>query len=202
MATNLLRGGGKLFKVEVTGVRELQLNLRALIRDLGVEEQIVAKAEAYEVIADAADSIRDVARRNARSQGWPDQVVDAIFSFKDFSKAKTKKQKAAMVGIRTGAPPHLELHTRQQKGLYVEWFPGRSKSTRAKSLVLPGTKSAKGDGSLQKVGMSLGRMFESGTSKMKARPAFRPAVLSERGNVLAKIRAGLGAIVARYNNAA
>ncbi len=202
MATNILRGGGKLFKVQVTGVRELQLNLRGLIRDLGVDEQITAKAEAYNVIAEAADMIRDAARQNARSQNWPAQVVDAIFSYKDVSKAKTKKQRAALVGVRTGAPPHLELHTKQQKGLYVEWFPGRSQSRRAKSLVIPGTLSAKGDGSKQKVGMSLARMFESGTSKMRARPAFRPAVLSQRGNVLEKIRSGLGAIIQRYNNAA
>lgn len=171
--------------VAVSGLKEMQANVsrildamdgRELQADLG---QLAAKGAA--LLEAAADA-----------QNWPKDAVDSIFVYSQLApnERRRKSGPSALFGFRKRG--------RKQpwaKG-YREWFPGRSKSTRAKSLVLPGLKSK--TGGLQKVGMSLATMFEFGTSKLRARPALRPTIAKLRSIYPAEVGAILQKILAKH----
>ena len=201
--TDITRSGrGKVIRTEIDGLKELEATVRDLIalgdEGLSVGQRAArtrqAQQKLYDVLGEGAGMLKARVKANAEAQGWPKAVIAAIFTYADMAKDR-RKRRAALAGVRKGAPPRRDMK------IYREWYPGRSKSMRAKSLVLPGTKSAKGTG-LQKIGMSLASMFEYGTSKMSARPAFRPALKAAQQQVLQHIANGYKYVIEHFTEAA
>lgn len=125
---------------------------------------------------EAAHIVRDRARGNAQSGGVPKRLYSgsrpAIFAFTEFDAARDKKrQRSALVGVRTGAPP------RKDPRLYVEW--GKAGGRK---------------------GMSLARIFESGTRHgIRPRRYFRSAIFATRGRVLSVLTDGYRRAVDIFN---
>lgn len=125
----------------------------------------------------AANVVRDQARKNAASGNAPRRLYSgskpAIFSFAEFDASdNSRRNRSAMVGVRTGAPP------RKDSRLYVEW--------------------GKRSGHLK--GMSLGRIFESGTKRgIKPRRFFRNAWFSTRSKVLSILTSAYTEAIRRFN---
>jgi hypothetical protein len=148
---------GKLIRAEWKGVKQLEDEVEGLLEHLeGKREQSGIRSIDREVVGPAAEIIRDSIASRTISQRWPRAVSDAAFAFTDLSKVQGKKRQA-LVGIPTGAPQgkRPSIRTRENpRGLYVEW----------------------GKRSGAKRGMSLARIFESGTKKFAARPVMQQAV--------------------------
>lgn len=178
-------------KSGIEGAKELASKLRAM------KSEVVGK-EAQAVIAEAADELAVRVRMNAQAVGVPHDVLEDVFSYNRLPR--DRKRVSSLVGIRKRG------RSRPYAKAYREWFPGRKtkqgatkRPKSAKSLVLPGTMSAKGAlFGLQKIGESLATMFELGTSLMPARPFFRPAVESMRLMILGMILSGYSSIINRY----
>lgn len=129
---------------------------------------------------------------SARAKGWPRRAIDSIFAYSKLDPNESRRKgPSALFGFRKRG------RSQPYAPGYVEWNPGRSKSKRAKSLVIPGVKAK--DGALQKVGMSLATMFEFGTSKMRARPALRETIATMRAIYPAAVGAILQNIFAKHN---
>lgn len=202
--TDITRSGGKRTRTEVEGLRELEAKVRDLLAlddtgSLGQRSARVQRArkELYGVLGEGAAMLKREIQSRAEARGWPKAVIAAVFTYADARKDQGKRRQAALAGIRKGAPPRRDMK------IYREWFPGRSRSRRAKKLVIPGTISAKGAKyGLQKIGMSLAAMFEFGTSKMAARPAFRPALKAVQSTVLQQIAGGYKRVIETLAGAA
>lgn len=182
MATrNLARNGGKKFQSEITGIKELEAKFRDLValfetQKSGRSKVLQLRTEISDTLQTAAGFIANEARSNAESNNAPRSVINAIFSFANPAKDKPNRS-AALVGIN-----------KKRSGL-ITWFAGKhSKSPRAK--VPPGGK----------VSMSLAAMFEGGTTKMRARPSFGPAVQSQRGRALDYIVSQYKTILEKFND--
>jgi hypothetical protein len=181
---NLLRGKG----VEIEGLRALEAkldDLMALGWAGGSARARAARQDLHEALRGAAEMVKSAVRTKAMAAGWPKATVAAIFSYADPRQDKPARSNA-LAGIRKGAPP------RKDDAIYREWFPGRSQSRRAKRLIIPGDRGASG---LQKIGMSLATMFEFGTSKMAARPAFRPAIAAIKTQVVRRLAEGYRRVI-------
>lgn len=133
------------------GIPEVQAKIKEILEQTsGNEAGANARNRVRELVGEAAKTIKEKAVSNATSQGWPKQVVNSIFTFNDPAKDKPKRT-AALVGIN------------KQKSMLQWTAAANPKSPKAK--VSPGGKIA----------MSLATMYEFGTSRMKAKPAFRKA---------------------------
>src|SRR4051794_16966808 len=62
---NIARGGGKAFKVEVTGLKELERKVKALL-----PENPAMRKDLYGVVGGGAEELRDEMRSAARAAGW------------------------------------------------------------------------------------------------------------------------------------
>jgi len=196
---NIARGGGKKFKVDIQGLKELETKLRALKMD---NPQIVG--EIYHVVGAAADNLRDDMRSAARSAGWGaekavrrkgvattkaitmktfqssdgkvltgDDAINSIFSF-DEPRGGTNKI-SALAGLN-------------KKRTMVRWKAGKHpKSKNAK--VAPGGE----------VAMAFASMLEFGTSIHRSRPAIRKAVQSGRQRIIDTIAKGFTALIEKYS---
>jgi hypothetical protein len=99
---------------------------------------------------------RDTIRAAATGLGWPKRTIRTIFKYSDLKADELPRSvRSSLVGVRKGAPPRLD------REIYKEWRASASKNPKAN----------RGKGEL--LGMSLAAMFEFGTSKIQARPAFR-----------------------------
>jgi HK97 gp10 family phage protein len=176
---NLTRGGGKRLKSRIEGVKELEAKFRDLISLFQDKAATSGKArllkrEVTETLHGAADMIAREARSNAASQNVPSRVQRSIFTYANPAKDKPRRS-AALVGVN-------------KKRSMVEWVAApNNKSPRAKV------------GAGGKVAMSLAAMFERGTSRMKARPYFTPAVKSMRERALSYLIHGYKAILEKFN---
>jgi hypothetical protein len=204
-------------KVQMLGLKECRLTMRDLMQtvadddSLSVGEKSTATRWASERLsqyaAEAAQDIRDEARRRATSQGWPPAVIAAIFKYNDPNAPKKKNRKAALVGVRKGTPLRsVGNRIVNPRGVYVEWHARtamtklRWRGKRKRDKVIAGGEfSAKG----RKLGMGLGTIMEFGsrnatafTSKpWPARPAFVPAVMARKGPAMEKLVDGYKAVV-------
>ena len=170
---NLTRGR----KSELLGVKELEQKLRDmnslfLPRATGKAQRL--RREMTEVLKDSAGIIATEARSNAAAQNVPQRVQRSIFTFTDPAKDKPGKH-GALVGVN-------------KRRTMVEWTARNSFSPRAKAA--PGSKIA----------MSLASMFERGTTRMKARPYFTPAVKTMGGKALDVLVRGYKAILEKFND--
>lgn len=169
-----------VIKCQVANLRELKMRFSDIGKAVDglktTQFQAVSKGiqEGYKI---AANVVRDQARKNAASGNVPRRLYSgakpAIFSFADFDAATDKRgMRSAMVGVRTGAPP------RKDSRLYVEW--------------------GKRGGHMK--GMSLGRIFESGTKRgIKPRRFFRSAWFATRSKVLSILTSAYTEAIRRFN---
>jgi len=146
---------GKFARVEWKGVKELQAELKEFVAHCEGTGRMAAIRAIDEVVKAPAEFMRDTIRTRQQGSRWNAAVIGATFAATDLSERQGKKR-MALVGVPTGSPRgrHPDVRSASNpKGIYVEW----------------GKRSGK------IVGMSLARIFESGTRKFPARPAIEPA---------------------------
>jgi len=129
----------------------------------------------HSVLRDAVGVIKDKAIQNAESQNWHPEAVKSIFTFADPQKGP-RKRTSALVGIGKWRT-------------MLEWRAGRTPPKHPLKDVA--RKVAPGG----RVAMALATMLEMGTSKMRARPAFRPALTSSLEAVADHLEDGIAAII-------
>ena len=184
---NIARGGGAAFKPQILGLKELERKLKALRAD----NPNMTK-DMYQVVGDAADSMRDEMRASASAAGWGSQklkwrsgqrsgiatgneAIQSIFSFSKPRGGDSRKRISAVVGVG-------------KRRTLVEWIAGRfPKSPRAK--VSPGGR----------VAMALAAMLEFGTTRRAARPAIRKAIQSGKMRIVNTIAVGYRTLLAKYS---
>jgi HK97 gp10 family phage protein len=176
---NLTRGGGKKFRSQLERVEELEQKFRDLILLFqGKREQTgkagLLKREVNRTLREAAEIIATEARSNAAANSVPQRVRNSIFVFADPKKDKPRRS-SALVGVN-------------KQRTMIEWTARSSFSPRAK--VAPGGK----------VAMSLASMFERGTTRMKARPYFTPAVKTMRQKALDYLVHGYRETLEKFND--
>lgn len=180
---NISQGGNKL--IQLLGLKDIQDRMKAI-------SDAVVRDEAAEVVGDAAGVVRDAIYSNASAQNVPHRALDDIYIYTRQPNGQGKRDSiAALAGLRKKGR-HGDAHG------YVTWlankqrggFEKKSHRKHGASLSLPGTK---------RIGENLATMWEFGTTKMRARPFFRTAISSVRGNVLAIIANGYKAILERHS---
>lgn len=173
---------GKQAGIDLVGLKDLQKQLGAIMT-------AAAGEEAAKVAASAGVKVLEEVGSRAEAVNVPHQVLKDLFLFT--RQAGTEKGSVtALVGLRKRGRNVLSLG-------YVTWFAsrqvGRFKKTsrtksKAKSLTMTGTK----------IGENLGTMWELGTTKMKPRPWFRPAIMAVRAAVVQTMADGYNAILAKH----
>lgn len=174
---------GKVVRAEWKGVQQLRKEVQEYLEHLeGTRKQEGIRSIDEKVVGPAAFIIRDGLKERATSQRWPSSVIRAMFAFTDLSKVPGGKR-MALVGIPTGAPNSKRPNVRSKEnpqGLYVSW----------------GKRTGK------RVGMSLARIFESGTKKFPARAVVEGALHSAGPKALEAMAEGyrgtLADLRARY----
>ncbi len=162
----------------ITGIRELRANLADVVaavtndRSISADSRTGALATGQQYITtgirNAARLVRNQARDNATSEGWPSRVVASIFAYSDQPDTPGLKRTTALAGVN-------------KRRSMVKWNAVRHSAqwhrvmTSGVHKVEPGSE----------VAMSLATMYEFGTSRMMAKPAFRPAVTATKGSVTA-----------------
>ena len=164
--------------VQMLGLKELQTRVN------GLKTRAVSDDSAR-IAIDAAALLYHQAESNLRSVNAPHEVAEDLFIYGKqpglLMRAATSV--TALVGLRKHGK-RLKSHG------YVEWYAnkqvssGREKTTRTRlkraRLVMRGTK----------IGENLGTMWELGTSKMAAKPWWRPAVVSSKSPMFSAMAAG------------
>lgn len=199
------------------GLKECRLTMLDLMRSfadddsMSAGEKTTASRWATERLSkyagEAAQDIRDEARRRATSQGWPSAIIAAIFKYNDPNAPREKNRKAALVGVRKGKPLRsVGNRIINPRGVYVEWkartamtkLRWRGKRKKDKRIA-GGDFSAAG----RKLGMGLGTIMEFGTRNATAftskpwpaRPAFVLAVAARKGPAMEKLVEGYKAVI-------
>lgn len=172
---------------EMVGVRELQARIRDLV-------SAAASKEALEVAGDAADELKEEVIKNAKSVNVPHEVYEDIFTYRNPPPNLPRNRPAALVGIRKrgSRPPWGRA--------YVEWK-NRAAFTRVRLRGRGKNRKVVSGGVMEagaKVGESLATMWEMGTSKMDARPFFRPAILAMKARIVTVLSAGYRGILERH----
>lgn len=169
---NVARGGGKLTREAVQGLKQLEAKLRDLLPSNPKMAQAVS-----EVVGDAAQEVRSEIQAQAMLQQWPQEILRYVFGYREGKPAGSRNKIAALAGVSKG-------HKNPAHPMYKEWRAGRHpKSPNAK--VGPGGK----------VGMGWPTMWEFGTSNRPARPAVRPAIKNARARVIEIAAKGYSAIL-------
>jgi hypothetical protein len=209
---NTLRGGGKGFKAEVLGLKNLQLSFAdllngiALDKDLSVGQKTSISRKAAAIVgqglADSADTIKRRTIANARSTGWPSWLVDAVFKYSD-PNGRKKYRLTALAGVRKGARIPKDMT------IYREWNPryrmGPIMKRVGRRKMFSQFKSMGGS----KIGMSMAAIYEFGTvgataytrKPWPARPAFVPAVNSEKMAALRLVKNAFGGAIETIRSA-
>lgn len=190
---NVARGGGKAFKGEVQGLKELERKLKALL-----PENPAMRTDLYKMVGQAGEELRDRMRLNAQSAGWGSQsiytkgsygkrasysgqdVIDAMFvSSKEAPGVNSRKRINALVGVG-------------KRRSMVEWLAGHV------SFFSPTPRTPRRVTEGKPVSMSFATMLEMGTTRMRARPAIGPAVAASKSNVISKLADGMNALLHKY----
>lgn len=207
MARSITTGGGKAVKVEVHGLKELRATMRDLLQGIANEKDLspgrkasvtrLAQQMIQSQMGEAALMIRNTARANAQSARWPRAVVRAIFKYSDLTESERKKMRSALVGVRTGAPrigrpgdiKSGPGRAKKPDGIYVEW----NAKERSDVFVGPRRRGQRGmrkAAAGRKLGMSIGRIMESGTIHNTPTTAFQRAVAARRAEALRRVSEG------------
>lgn len=185
MARNVLRGGGRAWRTEVQGLKELERQLKALSAD-----NPELKPAMYEAVGAAAAQLRQDMVAAAHAAGWDREfiqsgfgkyagsmtgsdVIDHIFSF-DKPRDSGRSKISAIAGVTKRA--------NSGRGTMISWRAGKRGRTGwvYKDVV---RKVAYGN----EVAMSFATMLEFGTSNRPPHPAIRPAVDAAKAGIVATI---------------
>jgi len=155
------------WRAEVTGLKAVQTSFAELSSILTADGRVEKYQRGLAIVKDgfarAAAVIRDAARTAIGSRSR--RVAGATFAFYDLDAGRTKAQKrSSLVGVRTGAPPRLD------RSIYRVWGAG---STRKN-----GTTATNG------LGISLGRIFESGTRYRRGTRFFSAAIRNTKSQAI------------------
>ncbi|GIU78807.1 MAG: hypothetical protein KatS3mg005_2045 [Bryobacteraceae bacterium] len=166
-------------QVEIRGLKEIQQNLQRLVRATdGSAERI------WQISAAAAEAVKREVEAGAKSVRTPSDVFRDLFSTrKPKPFAGGERQITQLAGIR------LRGRSRPYAHAYREWR-ARASFTRIRIRGRKGNKRVVGAGTVQQgqlLGMSLASMWERGTSRMRARKFFGPAVSRARAKVAAML---------------
>lgn len=188
MIRNVARGGGKAYKPEVVGLKELEKKLKALRT---ANPPLIGDMK--RLVKESADEVRDQMIRNTISAGWGGVVkrtnkgvvtgADAIASIFSSSRGTEERSRARIAALAGVSKRHS----------MIEWIAGRitakSPPTRTPRRVAPGGKVAE----------ALATMLEFGTTVMSARPAIRPAVEMSKAKVISALAEGMNALLVKYS---
>jgi hypothetical protein len=188
---NIAQGGNKI--VQMLGVKELQQNAANIVGAFRGDETVAFMGDAARIVVGTAES-------NARAANLPSLAMKDFFVYTRQPNATGRRAViSALAGLRKKGRPGGPGPTGFAWG-YRQWranrqtSAGREKINRAKRA--RDRFSSRVIGTL--IGESLASMWEFGTSKMAARPFWRPAVQSSRAPVLAVIAAGYRGIIDRH----
>ena len=119
-----------------------------------------------------------------------DEVREDLFIYGAHrpSFVQATKSQTAIVGLRKRG------RARRAHG-YVEWFANKQAAAGIDKTSRSKTKRQQLRMIGQKIGENLGTMWELGTSKMSARPWWRPAVQTSRGKMLPAMADALRGII-------
>lgn len=162
--------GNTGFNAELRNLNAVRRRFTSISKAIEGESPDLFKS-AWGVITEAftavSDELRDKTKLRRAIKSAPRRLDKAIFSFSDLSKVRSKaKRRSVLVGVKTGAPPRLDTN------LYKRW----GRRLNAHNVV---TKRA--------VGMSIARMFESGTSKIQPMNFFASAITQSRSGILKRL---------------
>jgi hypothetical protein len=200
--------------VQVEGLPALQARIRDLMDKVSPGEVMAAGLSMSDIVGEAADDLYNEVFARAMAAGVPHDVMDDIFSYKRQPPGLSRKEITALVGIRkrgrkigSGIQRGTKKHPppRVWAGrAYREWFAGGSWGSITGGYLHKSGKRVlnKGLATGRLVGESLATMWELGTSKMAARPFFRPAVMAVRTQLVARIAAGFNRIIEQLSKAA
>jgi len=182
---NIARGGGKAFKTEVKGLKELERKLKALRMD---NPQITD--ELYEVVAGASDELRNQMKSAARAAGWGsrkttvnghaisgEDAINSIFSAVLKQGGTSRRRISAIAGVG-------------KRKTMIEWRAGKRPHP-----LHPPAKRAPGE----KVAEAFATMLEIGTSKNPALPAIIAALKGSKGMIIDKVGSGYKALIDKYS---
>ena len=172
MADNIVKRQAKdRYALELKNLGQVKRELKEIektisgARNVGIFQAV--SREIDEDMASIAEETRDRIKSNARSANVPNRVIRAVFAFFDFNAPKLRRnQRAALVGVRKGAPP------RRDDSLYVEWGGNARHSSSAGG----------------KLGESIPTIFEIGTSRgITGKRYFASAVNTFRSTILLRV---------------
>ncbi len=160
---------------DIEGFNELLRKLEDMGKGISGQSRNEYCRDVMAILGECAnENIADVARANAKAKSVPQSVIDSIFTDDRVSKIK-KNEPAVLVGLN-------------KKNTMVEWTATENPAS-PKAKVSPGGK----------VGMSLGTMFEHGTSKMRAKPFMRPAFRYGRSVIVNNLMPRLRGVLDKWS---
>jgi hypothetical protein len=142
--------------------------IKELTSQLRAMKSACVSEQIAEMLGGAADLWRRAANALVRTNRWPHEVHDTAFIDARWPQSRRGKTKISVI---FGFPKRGRA--RPYRPGYVEW--------------------GKREGKL--LGMSLNTMFEFGTSKMAARPAYRPALQTQKSAMRGSVKARLADIL-------
>jgi hypothetical protein len=173
---------GRQKAVQVIGLKQLQQNVNAII-------SASAGREAVNVSAEAGRAVLNKLHSSAVSSGVPHEVLDDLFMYTRQRNNSGEQSVSVLVGLKkkgTRAPAHG----------YVTWNASKQVGAFVKSPRLKKKGTLKIGG--QRIGENLGTMWELGTTKMAAKPWFRPGIMQVRSTVYQIMADGYRSILAKY----
>ena len=169
MAKSRNLASGKKWGAEIANLKETQVRFSEIVHAISGDDKSLfrqAKEHISKRFVEVSQFLRDKARDNIAMVDGPRRLRAAVFAFTDFDASRDPRRKrATLVGVRTGAPP------RNDPKLFFVWGRG---STRRKG----GGVARRG------IGMSLGRIYETGTRFRRGARYFRNAVFSTKSTIL------------------
>jgi hypothetical protein len=163
-------GNAKAVSLEVKGLKQTEDAFATLMSVVTDDSMISADIrsrladEARQTIADylggAAQIIRDQVIMGARGRRWPTEVIKSIFKWSSKNEAKGRRR-GSLAGIRLGAPPHYDEKIFRLWNAKYDFQP--MSFTRGRRGRLKKAKRPRMNWVGQELGISLARIYESGT---------------------------------------
>lgn len=178
---NVITRAGR-WRAEVQGLKDAQTSFAELSSMLLAEGRVSKYQRGLAIVKagfqQASLLLRDAAR--AALGGKSRRVTAATFAFFDLDAGRTKAQKrSSLVGVRTGAPPRLD------RTIYRVWGAGSARKN--------GTIATNG------LGISLGRIFESGTRYQRGTRFFSAAIRGTKSRAISTLVNAYRDAIAYFN---
>lgn len=185
MPTGVNLQQGRQKAAQVLGVKELQLKLNSIM-------DAASGREAAAVSAGAGRAVLGALTSAARGVHVPHQVIEDLFMYTRQPSAFGARPDSVtvLVGLRKkGTHKPAAAYRTWRASKQVGAFPKDSRTKPRRGRLVIGGPT---------IGENLGTMWELGTTKMAARPWFRPTIQGIRSEVYQLMVAGYEAILAKY----